>query len=159
MTSSIAIRERIINKDYIKSVCKINDNGCWEKIGVNGDGYGAFKINGIPIRAHRKSWQVFNGDIPKGLYVCHKCNNKRCLNPEHLYLGTHQQNTKDAYRDGLMNPHKGQRIQALNNKNKTHCKQGHEFTEENTYIGKTSGKRSCKICQCIWTREWRKRNA
>ena len=64
--------------------------------------YGIARWRGGRISLHRKAWIEANGEIPDGLYVCHKCNNKRCINPEHLYLGTQSKNMQDAYRDGLI---------------------------------------------------------
>ena len=71
--------------------------GCWDWKGcapVN-PGYGQFRTYGKLIRAHRASWEIHRGSIPKGLYVCHSCDNKRCTNPEHLYLGTCKENNLD----------------------------------------------------------------
>lgn len=60
------------------------------------------------ISAHRYSYMVFNGKIPKGLYVCHKCDNPKCVNPEHLFLGTHQDNVDDRERKGRNKVFSGQ---------------------------------------------------
>lgn len=73
------------------------DNGCWEwKNYRDKDGYGQFFINKRPsIPAHRACWILFIGKIPKGICVLHKCDNPPCVNPEHLYLGTHKDNAED----------------------------------------------------------------
>ena len=58
-------------------------------------GYGRIHKDGGLIRIHRASWEKENGPIPEGMYICHKCNNRACLNPEHLYAGTQLDNMRD----------------------------------------------------------------
>lgn len=61
-----------------------------------------------PRQAHRLAWELERGPVPDGLYVMHKCDNKACVNVEHLELGTHQQNTRDAFARGLVNTARGE---------------------------------------------------
>ena len=67
-----------------------------------GKGYGGIVIRGENFRAHRLQWERYNGPIPKGLFVCHKCDVRSCINPEHLFLATNRENILDASRKGRM---------------------------------------------------------
>jgi hypothetical protein len=116
---------------------------CWLWIGSihKHSKYGYFK----GIGAHRFSYKMFKGEIPKGLDVMHSCDVRHCVNPDHLSVGTRKQNMEDCISRGRCKT-KGTEHEAK----KTKCPKGHPYNKENTYIEMKNGKfyqRRCRICR------------
>lgn len=115
-----------------------HENGClvWTGALDGAFGYGRVVISGTrsTANAHRWIYEQTNGPIPPGLVVRHKCDNPPCVDLDHLELGTYADNAHDRDSRGR---HAGTK--------KTHCKHGHEFTPENTYVNK-NGHRLCRAC-------------
>ena len=84
-------------------VDKCDDDECWNWLGcLNTHGYGSFGFRQATIGAHRISYEINKGTIPEGRHICHSCDNKRCVNPKHLFLGSHTDNMADATAKGLL---------------------------------------------------------
>ena len=98
-------------------------------------GYGRITIGRRGVKAHRAAWKEVNGPIPNGMCVLHKniCHTKACINPEHLYLGTHHDNTMDIVANGN-HPEAS----------KTHCVHGHPL--DNPYLYPTPSGGVARIC-------------
>jgi hypothetical protein len=94
--NAITLQSKIENNSIPITEC-----GCWFWLGcLNGDGYGGIKIAGRSLLAHRASWETFNGPIPDGLCVLHRCDIPCCVNPDHLFIGTQLENIEDRTRKG-----------------------------------------------------------
>lgn len=94
-------RPRNTEEAFWAKVSTTDHRFCWPWRGSFKNGYGRFTQNRIEHYAHRYAWSIYNGPVPDGMHVMHRCNNKDCCNPLHLELGTPSENTRDAYQDGL----------------------------------------------------------
>lgn len=102
--SSLIVNSKLLKRFWSKT--RPRRNGCIEWIAAKDkDGYGYFKLNNKQMHSHRVSWILTNGEIPEhdsyhGYCVCHKCDNSSCVNPNHLFLGTAQDNIDDKIHKG-----------------------------------------------------------
>lgn len=85
-----------MNKDTFESLLYKSDTGCWLWVKCKlSFGYGQLRVSGSRILAHRYAYTLYIGPIPEGMLILHKCDVPNCVNPEHLFLGTTQDNTAD----------------------------------------------------------------
>jgi hypothetical protein len=118
-----------------------SEDGCWVWArGLDQDGYGQFTVNDRQRRAHRFAYELLVGPIPDGLQLDHLCRNPSCVNPGHLEPVTPRENNLRGETFGARNAAK------------THCKRGHPFDEENTYVNKRGG-RCCRACARFGARQ------
>jgi hypothetical protein len=94
-----------------------SDSGCLEYTGpLSTTGYGKMVVDGKVRTVHRLAWETHRGTIPDGMCVCHHCDNRRCMEPTHLFIGTHADNAADRSRKGRssrkphLNPARGERV-------------------------------------------------
>lgn len=121
-------------------------SGCLLWCGTNKGGrfnYGQTYRDGRKITAHRLVWEEHNGPIPAGLQVLHRCDTPRCVNIDHLFLGTHRQNMEDMAAKG--------RGHGVYNLKRTECRRGHPFDAANTYV-RPNGERTCRECMRLTRR-------
>lgn len=131
-------------KSLDKFVVKGGADECWPWTGYTMPfGHGQMTVERRGVLAHRATYLVYVTD-PGDFNVCHTCDNPPCCNPAHLFTGTHQDNMDDRDTKGRHHRH-----------SQTHCKRGHEFTDENTK--NTRGRRECRACHRLRDAEYRER--
>lgn len=108
--------ERLVERFWAK--VDQGADGCWEWRGVRQrNGYGQLSVAGRNALAHRVAWELSNGPIPAGLWVLHKCDNRPCVRPDHLYLGTVHENQRDTYQ---RHPTLAQKLMSAHPKGEAH---------------------------------------
>lgn len=121
------LAERLLANSVDKGDCRV-----WTAA-LNDSGYGVMSVHDRTQRAHRLSYESFVGPIPAGLQLDHLCRNRACIKPEHLEAVPTAENTRRGA-----------------SATKTHCKNGHEYTPENTYLRPrrdSGGRRDCRTCR------------
>jgi hypothetical protein len=154
------------SKSYERFLKRITiaSSGCWEMNGFHDrDGYAQFHKHKGNSKAHRISYEWHKCKIPQGFTIDHLCKNTGCVNPDHLETVTIQENSRrhnaEGYKKWWNNlsandkaafvnqvSKKASQIAATKKLNATHCRRGHEWKPESTYIVPKSGHRRCNVC-------------
>lgn len=133
--------------------------GCWNwQASVDSRGYGQIGVERLPSekknnrrfitkRAHRVSFILANGRAPIN-NVLHRCDNRVCVRPEHLFEGTTADNVADAIKKGRFKPYGNRQIK------KTHCPKGHPYAGDNLYSRPALPSRHCRICKAAAWKRW-----
>jgi hypothetical protein len=134
-------------------------DGCWNWTGsCNKQGYGEFGLEGKLQRAHRAAYMFYVGSIPPGLFVLHSCDNRRCVNPAHLWLGTQRENIRDMIDKGRSPNRYGERNGSakltgvkVSTIRELVRQSGHTYGS----IAHTFGVARSTICDIVYGKTWR----
>src|SRR5262245_21566157 len=154
IVSVICGQDRCVRPEHLLVVAERNpipllERRFWRRVDKSGDcwlwtgtktinGYGSLRVGASRnTAAHRFAWELANGPIPEGMYICHHCDVRNCVRLDHLFLGDHDANMADMAR-------KGRHVSP--NAQKESCARGHEYDERNTRRDAQGG-RHCRTCQ------------
>lgn len=133
------------------------NSGCWLWIrGLEKDGYGNLHVGqNHYVRAHRASYRAFVGEIPAGKHVCHKCDQRSCINPDHLFLGDHRINVADKVAKNRQA--KGHRVgtSLLSEAQVAEIRKRYDAGEAQAELAREFGVVKQNICHIVHRQSWR----
>lgn len=133
----------------------ITERGCWEgDFHVLPNGYAEVSAWGRQQRAHRLTYRIAKGPIPKGMDVLHSCDNPICYNPEHLSLGKDKRNVVESISRGRRNTARPNRVSNPGMYGRNECSRGHKLEGANLYMTPDE-RRQCRACRNAAARRWR----
>jgi hypothetical protein len=152
---------RDVDSSFWARVDKDGANGCWEWTGArHANGYGHYSINRLGThqnyKAHRFVYELLYGEIPGGLFVCHSCDNKLCVNPAHLWLGNNSDNILDAKAKGRLDDRRGE----LNTNSKLtpeiirHIRTQYDLGATQSSLSTKFNLSSSCVCNIVHRRAW-----
>lgn len=155
------------------NVLRPEEERFWEKVDKSGDcwtwtghrikrGYGQFsltvaepKVRRSPVKAHRYSWQLHHGQIPKEMWVLHRCDNPPCVRPDHLFLGTSLDNIADKVRKGRQAKGEGLRVNKITEEDVRDIRRRYAAGEYQRVIGEDYGIRQTAVSAIVLKQTWR----
>ena len=143
MFKKLSVEERFFQK--------VNKtDSCWLWTGaISSSGYGSFRIGEKNFKAHRQSYIMHTGQIPQSLEVCHSCDVRSCVNPEHLWLGTRSDNMKDMF---------SKNRNGISSRPRIYCKRGHHLDTYAMFVRKNCKlARYCGECKRMRDSDYRKK--
>lgn len=153
----MSFSEKVIKRFWSKVIIGYSDE-CWEwQAGISSAGYGAFSDKGITHGAHRVSYELHSRNkIPLGMCVCHSCDNKLCVNPDHLWLGTRADNVYDKTQKNRQARGESNGITKLNDKLIRKIRKLHKTEKRSSrYLAKVFGVSKATIQRIINYQTWK----
>jgi hypothetical protein len=142
------------DKSLVKFWMKVSRrrNGCWLWLGaINPNGYGATSHE----NAHRVAWRLTNGEIPHGMCVLHRCDNKQCVNPAHLFLGTPADNSRDMVAKGRSVKGERQHLSKLTGEDVRNIRRAYGRTDNGNSLARIYGVSRQTISHIVTNQTWK----
>lgn len=113
---SFIVSSGLLERFWAKVKKQDGDDACWAWTGATRDGYGAIKVAKLVVGTHVLSWRITNdgAEVPERCEICHSCDNRKCVRPSHLFVGSHSENMIDALKKGRLDDSRRLGVDACN---------------------------------------------